>query len=375
MSLTVGDQVTIALAVDGTDIPVGLSSFSKFEMCENIATKLPTIEFEINDPLNFFSELTQLKDGSIVTGLLHSDCGYDYGQPQSTDYLVQGTSLEIHGNALHYLCNGIYNAPKYLAGNVTKSYKGTSADVLGQLIGECGLTLKAADGTNDSMAWLPSRESYHDFIRNIVDHGHVDDKSIMSHGVTSQGEVIYKNLTTLATQAPSKIIASGSPDMITQGIIPCIKYKVINMAGMSNFTYNYGLKLVQEKMTGLAQDFSSFAATLFNSDGLDLSSSIKDAIGGFVRSEYLPHDFGNTHDNMYQAEYQNRRGKQTFTTKVEVTTLNSSGLNIYDVVEFRPILPTNNQLAEFLVGNYIITAKTKYLAGNQYSERLELASQ
>jgi hypothetical protein len=378
MGIQIADQVTIGFNINGTEIPIQMGSFSELSVCENIQTKLPTMEFQISDPSTLLHDVVGLGDGSIVTITLHSDYGFDNGPPQSVPYLVMGTKMEIPGAKLLYTCNGVYNAPIYLGGMPTKAYTGTSSSVISTLASEAGLGVKSTDQTNDSQNWLPSRENYSDFIHNIADHGYVDANSIMSLGVNDSGQIIYKNLTTLATAPPSRVIMSGDPTMISEGIIPCTGYEVTNLAGLGNFMYNYGTKLVQEKLTGLAQTFSQYTATMF-SNFLNMSSAVKGLIGGAVRSEYLPHDMGNQHDKYFDAEYQNRRGRQLFTTTVKVYTANSSGLDLYDVVTFIPILPVGGdgagEISASLTGNYIVTAKTKFISGLKYAECLELMAQ
>jgi hypothetical protein len=375
MAMEVAGQVLVKFAVDGKELPLGIGSFLHLSIIENITNKLPTLKFVFNDPNNLLHDVATLTDSSKVTVVLHSDNGFDQGQPYEITFRIIGTKLTIKGARLLYTASGVYDSSKYLAGLVKKSYKGTSSKVIGQLAGECGLKPQTAESVSDSMSWLPNRITYSDFVHSVCDHGYASDKSIMSVGITDRGNLVYKNLETLAKASPVRLVRSGSPDQVIEGFLPCIGFEVTNLSGMNNFLYNYGLKLVQEKMEGTAEQFADYAASLITSSFLSMSSSIKDAVGGAVRSEYLPHDMGNQHKNYYKAEYQNRRGRQLFSNRIEFKTANSSGLQLYDLVYFEPILPTSNVVSRLLTGKYIVTAKNRYLAGNQYFEKIQIASQ
>ena len=372
MALNVKDQFNFKFAINGLELPIGVGTFKKFQICENIQTKLPTIEFVIDDPVNFLHDFAKLADGSKATVLFHSDYGFDVGKPYEITFRITGTQLKIYGASLHYTCNGIFDSVKYLGALVKESFKGHTSEVMGKLASQVGLTLKTPPTTNDSQIWLPTRQTFSQFCHHLCDHGYAGENSIMSLAVTDKGEMLYKDLEKLA-KSKGKVVTSGPPNLIEFGIIPMSGYEVTDMAGLGNFTYNYGSKMVQEKLTGEAETFEKYAATLF-SNFLNMDSGIKELVKQ-VKSEYLPHDMGNCHKSHHQAEYQNKRGRSLFNNKILFTTQNSTGLSLYDVIDFQPVLPTNNKVSDILSGNYIVTAKTKYLNRNKYAERIEAQSQ
>lgn len=373
MALTVSNQILLQFAINGVEIPVGLSSFKEISMICNIQNKLPTLHFVIEDATNVIHDQAQLGDGATIDVVLHSDYGFDQGKIEQVTFIASGTEMELTGASLTFTASGIFKAVEYLGKTAEKPIKGTSSDVISQLAQQGGLTANSSESTSDSQVWRPLRQTISEFAHHVCDHGYSGDSSIMSMGVTFGGQLIYKDIQKLATQSSNTVVMTGSPDMITQGIIPCTGFKAVSIAGLANFTQNYGVKLVQEKLDGTAQDFSSYAATFFSSF-MNINSGIKNLVGA-VRSEYLPHEMKNVHDKFYDAEYQNRRGRSLFTNKIIFTTANSSGLELYDVVYFQPILPTNNQVSDMLSGNYIVTAKKKYLAQGKYFESIEINSQ
>lgn len=186
---------------------------------------------------------------------------------------------------------------------------------------------------------------------------------------------MYKDLEKLAKSGADVTVVTGDPSRASGNTIVAIGYEILDMSGMYNFLYNYGSKLVQEKMEGSAESFEKFATTMF-SNFMSIDKGMKDAVGGLVRSEYLPPDFGNTHKKFHQAEYQNKKGRGLFSNRVEFTTTQATGLKIYDKFDFRPVLPTNNKISDLWSGNYIVQSKTKFLGtGTQYYEKIRGVSQ
>lgn len=373
--MQVEKQVQIKMTVNGTDVPVTGSSFQSLSIIQSTTQKLPTLEFTFKDPDNSLHDLTQLVEGAKIGIVLHSDNGRDKGKPYEVMFRCIGSRAMIQGNQLIFTASGIYDSAKFLGGVVTKAEKGTSADVVSKLAKECGLKADCLKNAADSMVWMPVRQTYSDFIHKIIAHGHAGDKSVTSVGVTDKGVLVYKDLTTLAKEGADVTVVTGDPSKASGNTIVAVGYEIVDMAGMHNFLYNYGSKQVQEKMDGSAQGFDKYMATMFD-NFLSIDKGIKSAVGNLVRSEYLPPDYENTHKKYYEAENQNKKGRGLFTNKVEFTTTQSTGLELYDKFNFQPILPTNNKISELWSGNYIVQAKTKFLGtGTQYYEKIRGVSQ
>lgn len=373
--MQVDKQVTITLSVNGTPIPVTGSSFLNLSIIQSTTQKLPTYEFTFKDPDNSLHDLVQLVEGAKVSIVLHSANGRDKEGPYETTFRCMGSRAQIQGNSLTFLSSGVYDSAKFLGGVVKKAESGTSSDVIGKLAKECGLKFKGLDGANDKMVWMPSRQTFCDFIHKIASNGYANEKSVTSLGVTDKGVLLYKDLTTLAKQGADVKVVTGDPSKASGNTIVAVGYEILDMSGMYNFLYNYGSKLVQEKMEGTAESFEKYAATMFN-NFLSIDKGMKEAVGNLVRSEYLPPDYGNTHKKFHQAEFQNKKGRGLFSNRVEFTTTQATGLEIYDKFDFQPVLPTNNKISELWSGNYIVQSKTKFLGtGTQYYEKIRGVSQ
>ncbi len=365
-------QHLLRLTVDGQDIPINLTSFIELSICSNIATILPTFKFVYRDYGNFLHTKSTLREGSMVGIVMHSAVFSDPEQPNEMVFRVMSTKIQLDGNTLRYTAVGVLDHIDYLRGISNLPETGTSSSVIAKIASSVKLK-PIVDSTSDDMIWRPAKDFIASFIGQVSSHGYAGASSIMSHAVTDQSELLYKDVGALAKSKGGRSVKAISFANAKSGDIPYLTWEAKSVGGFSNYYYGYGVKIVQELLDGKANLIDSINVPMMG-QALNLASDIMSAIGG-VRNEYMPADATNQHKKYYEAENQNKRGAALFSNVCTFTTHQATALTLYDLVNFYPSLPTSNEISEMLAGRYIVTAKTRYLQQDTYIEKLEISNQ
>lgn len=367
------NQYRIQFAIAGTEIPVNLSSFQELSIIENISCKLPTLKFVYSDPLNALVRYP-LTDGTKIDIVLHSNNPNDPEPPIQYSFRAVGAKYVPQGKRIFVRCAGVFDRMEYLRKIQKMPEQGNSSDAIKSVLGKNGFGKFDIDSTKDKMWWRPSGQMQFvaGFIKHMAQHGYVDQKSIMSHGVSLDGTFHYKNVAELAKSNGGRIITEVDRVNADNGDIPLMEWEVTSLGGVSNMFSGYGSKIVQEKLDGNADKITDMIMPLL-SGALNMDSGLKSIIGSVVNT-YLPTNIGNHHDKMYNAQDQNHRGLfQLQSTQVKCTSNQATGVKVYDKIVFRPHLPTTNELFDMVCGSYIVTSKTKYFKRGFYRELYSLS--
>lgn len=364
----------LGLSVDGQDIPMTMSDIMELTIVENVSKRLPAFRLQYKDRSGFLHDTAPISDGSKMGIIMHSGNMDDPESPQDMTFRIMGCEAVPSGNAIDYRIAGTLDSMKYLRGIAKMPYNDTSKGALSKIAKEVGLKFDG-DSTNDKMPWLPRNQTqfFCDMASFIRVHGRASAKSAMSLGVTDDGRLMYKDLNKAVTQNGKRTIRPPNIANLNNGDIPCLHWEVKNINGFANLMHGQGAQVIQEKQTGEA-DFLSLIESLFSGGSLNVSSALGKILGGQVLREFVPADLGNTHEKFYQAKNQNIRGTQLFSNIVEVLTTQATGLHIYDTVTFEPTLPSTNKIATLYAGQYVVSARTRYIDRKNYYEKLRLQS-
>lgn len=359
-------QHLVLFAVGGKELPVSLSSFQNLSVVENVSTKLPALEFTYSDPNNALID-NPLVDDTKIDIVLHSANYSDPEQPLLFQFRAKGAAYQPHGNRIFVRCAGIFDRMDFLRGIQKMPVEGPSSEGIKKIGSQTGFGKFDIDSTNDKMWWRPEGQMQFksEFARHMAKHGRASDQSVMSMGVSDDGTLHYKDVAKLSKQSASRRITEVDRVNASNGDIPLIQWNVKSLGGVTNLYSGYGSKIVQEKLDGNADIIDKVAVPLLGG-ALNMDSGLSKAIGE-VSNIYKPTNVGNHYDKFYHAAEQNQRGlAQLQSTIVECTTNQATGVKIYDIIEFRPHLPTTNTLFDLVVGPYIVTSKTRYFVGARY---------
>ena len=369
----VKNQYRLEMAIGGQEIPVSLSSFSEFSVVENVSVKLPTLKFVYSDPTNLLVKYP-LIDGTKIDVVIHSENPNDPEPPVQYTFRAQGAEYTPQGKRIFVRCAGIFDRMEYLRKIQKMPEKGNASDAIKSILGKNGFAKFDIDSTKDMMWWRPTgqMQPVGSFIKHIAQHGFVDNKSVMSHGVSLDGTFHYKNVAELAKSNGGRTIIPYDRVNAGNGDIPLLEWKVKSLSGVSNMFSGYGTKIVQEKLSGSAEKITDMIMPLLGG-ALNMDSALKSLVGQ-VANIYAPTDIGNSHKMMLQAQDQNHRGLfQLQSTQATCTSDQATGLKIYDKVMFKPYNPITNELFELVSGSYIVTSKTKCFIRGHYRELYSLS--
>lgn len=367
------NQAKVQMAVDGVEVPVSLSSFSEINICENISCKLPTLKFVYSDVTNALVKYP-LTDGTKIDIVLHSNNPNDPEQPIKYTFRAAGAEYVPQGKRIIVRCAGIFDRMEYLRKIQKMPEEGNASDAIKAVASKAGFGKFDIDSTKDKMWWRPTGQMQFisGFIKHIAQHGYVDNKSVMSHGVSLDGTLHYKNVAQLAKSNGGRVITEIDRVDLDNGDIPLLEWKIKSLGGVSNMFSGYGSKVVQEKLDGSANKITDMIMPLLGG-ALNMDSALKGIIGQ-VANLYVPTNIGNSHEKMIEAQEQNHRGLfQLQSTQVQCTSNMATGLKIYDKVIFRPHLPLTNEVFEMVTGSYIVTSKTKCFKKGFYRELYSLS--
>jgi len=361
----------IEIKSNGKVLPYPPGTFDYIMIIQNTLQLLPTLTIELNDSSYLAQRDFPMVDGtplSVKMGTIN-----EKEAPIEMRFRVISTPrMTAFGSGSRQRIKAILDCDKIFS-VPDKSYKGTSADVISEIAKECGLNPET-DITNDSMTWLPLRKKLGQFMYAITDYAWSDDKSFFAMGITDTHKLRLKNISLLKKEEPKvQIFYSENPPQSQIGTkIQATNFEFSSVSGYSNTTFNYGMRSVQDKMDGSANEYTKLEVDK-NSNFLEMSKNSKSKVG-IARSFGAPIDLGNTHEKFEKARYQNKRSAATYGVRANIQLGNPSTAELLDLINlYTP--RSRGDANDMFNGNYILTAKTRLVTGNVYTEKVTLVSQ
>lgn len=370
--LLVQDQIGVVLSVQGNDIPLGPKSFGSLSVMQNMNNLSGVAQCSITDVKGLYSKGLFSDQAEIQFGI---GPAIDNMAPKPSKFRlfnVLDASPTTAGMSVTFTAN--YDSPEFFRKTMTKAYKGTSSSVLSQIAGEFGLRIEA-DGTSDSMTWLPHNRPYGQSMRDIADHGHAGGTSAMHLSMGTRGDgqwqLIYKDVMAQLQKEPTTTFISLNAFDPKSSHVPVFNVKHRSHAGTLNNKYAYGGNVMQTKMDGKTSIESQVQA-LQSSASINISSIIKSAVGALSHI-VLPHDSGNVHSKFAMAQLQNEKLKATLSSFITVYTHYYTNVQIMDPVNV--IVSNGEEIDPTSSGRYLVHSRTQYVNSSIYREMLVLSSQ
>ncbi len=362
----------IELTSNGKALPFSPGTFDYLYVIQNVIQMVPTLTIQLKDASFILGRDNPLVDGAPLQ--LKIGTKKETEPPVEMKFRIIGTPKDgAHGTGSAPLIKAILDCPKLFS--ITDGvYDGPSTDVIKKIGGECGLKVEA-DGANDKMKWLPLRQQKGKFAHNVCNHAWADDKSIYALAVTDTHKMRFKNLATLKKDKPTTLLhyAQNAPasERLANNIM-LSQYEFATIAGYNNLSFNYGSRAVQPRQDGTNEEYSTL--DIDKSAGfLEMNKSVKDEVK-LSASRYIPPDMGNTHKYYSKAKYQNDRGRATYGTRLDILTPNPTALELLELARFYTVR-SDGSANDMYNGDYVVTAKTRVIRNNIYSEKLSLHTQ
>jgi hypothetical protein len=235
---------------------------------------------------------------------------------------------------------GYADYPKYITEAVSESFKGSSDDVLRAVAAKCGLSYSGPKEFNgrsmvDNQVWLHAVNSRATFLLDVVRHSWMDDNSCMALGVTSDGELRFRNLTDVINIDRDKIkyvfthnaLISEKDDKLK--LYQVREAKERSIAGVTNKYVNYGSVRAEHKLDGSIDKHESVDVKT-KGGFLAINSKLKAALSK-VRADIAPIDCGNTHSHYQQAEHQNVKLLALFSERLSVLVFDVTEVKLFDL--------------------------------------------
>lgn len=360
--LEIKTGVFIAMYIDGNEYPLEKNGFQKLVLTSNKRMRTAACEVVFSDLTNRINTEITLADG--VT--LMFKIGRSIDEFDVYKYRVYNYRREISRVTPQYTVYGYYDAPMWFLGAWTKPIEGTSSAAISQLAGACGLT-PDVDTTNDDMLWLPTNQLSCAFARSIAERGWANKRSCMSMGMTLDGKLKYKNLTTLPTSGP--VFSTGTP-----GTANVVDSKYITSSGFGNGLGGYK-HLVRPQLIHEYKDRIDQVSVTRKTQTFQLNKEVKGMLDR-SRIDFGEVDGGNVHKHWDDARYQNIRTAMLYSMGVELMIDQRSpiSLDLFDPITFKPYdPPVDGQATETPQWGcvYYITAKTVYIEMGNFYEKFQ----
>lgn len=378
MGAFINGQLALSLKVDGTEIPLGSGPKLQVYINQSCRQMLPASRLEIPDFSNIFGTQVPINDGSLIELNMNDD--QQLAHPNSTIFRTFGTPhRKPFQQFMTYSVIGLLDATSYIRGNPPNAIKGSSTDVLKTIATKMNFTFIDSLNTNDNMTWRPGRETWGSFAGQTARHGWIGEQSALLHSVDERRQLRYVDVNDLFANAPIKahIIYGGnnSNNSNISSNLPryfANSYKAVNRSGMLNNWLALGHRMTQANILGGSNDrFAAIKGMTIN-NSLDISKTSLQQINGMARIDLPPLNTGNTHDNFIKARHQNMRGLATYSQNVYVLMPMTTGLNLFDMVEFE--VAAAGFTDKSTSGIYSITNMTRAIINSRYYEKIELTA-
>jgi hypothetical protein len=371
----VRDNVYLDVLIGGKSYPIEVTGFVSLKIVSSLDTFVPMLEFVLVDSINFFTEKITLADGLLIRVNLGSS-------PKEFDTMLfrvhKYKDVKTNG-ASHYTITAYLDVPAYFLATSNVPIQGTSTSVLQTIAGYAGMSFDG-DSTSDDQVWLPHNARYCAWAAEVVKHAYAGDSSLMRLGVNPLKKMIYRDVMKIDVSGTLPVFVNTDHN-VGKNIFQMLDQQTISKGGHNNnLGGGYGHLLVTQGATAEMQTTRSTVGFKRFSPYLEVGKEVKglvqNAAGspGVQRVQFAPIDCGNTHDNYWSAEYQNKRLSRLFSVGARWYTDAQTKVDLLDAVKYLPkYAPGAVDAAnkEQVQGIYIVTAKSIKLQMGNYFESFE----
>ncbi len=319
----------LSVTVDGKDLPFETLPLQRLVLTATKYQYIPVGEIIIGDPANLLLTTITLTDGLPVEVTV--------GKTVSTQKTYKFRVFKIHrvqgvtGNAYRIVLYS--DLPLFWRGTALQPISATSSDAIKQIASLCSMK-SYVDPTNDQMVWLPMKRTYSKWAQEIASAAYYNDKSGFALGVRFDGSLIFRNVTALQFSSAVPHFEGGfAAGEESQGKIPLLSYKRVVISGFNNMQGGYhgstqSQTVVDSTLTTIFGEVSKVRATQF----LHMATDVKSTLSSNQYMNQTMIDCGNVHDHYAQAQYQNMRVNQLFSSRFDVVTNIQTKYDLFDRV-------------------------------------------
>lgn len=368
----INERAYLDIKVNGKVLPLSGSMLQELTIIQNIQMIVPTLRLKMRDGSGVTTDQFPIVDGAKLEVTIGADQSTD--NAKTAVFRVVGAPDFSPGRGAPELeVRAVLDAFKFLSGQPTKSYTGTSSAVVKEIAAECGLQ-SLVDNTDDSMTWLPFNKRFASFVAMMSDHAWASPSSFYAFGVDERRRLHYRDIDRLIVGQPQSNYYLGSPpNDRSPKPQKVVEYQIKSASAVLNNWVGYGYRMHQTGMDGAAKSYEKVEATRLNNN-FDMSRSVQNEVG-MARREYAPPDMGNTHPRFMHARHQNKRLRALYGTDIHVMCEHFTDDDLFDLVKFNLMNQVSGESNSGVSGNYVITAKTRSIVGNGYYEKLVLTGQ
>lgn len=378
--LGIENRIFVTIKLDGRDIGDLPAGFNSVTLTEGNLMRIPAFKLELADRTSVLVGPKSLTDANQLEITVSKSMSDNQYVPRKYRLFRPGGDNAVEGPSLSLV--GYADYPKYISEAVSESIKGSSDDVFRAIAAKCGLKYSGPKEFNgrtmaDSQVWLHAVNSRASYLLDVARHAWMDNNSCMSLGVTSDGELRFRNLMDVINIDRDQIkyvfthnaLISEKDDKLKLYQVREVKERSI--AGITNNYANYGSTRAEHKLDGSTDKHESVDVKT-KGGFLAINSKLKDALSR-VRVDIAAIDCGNTHSHFQQAEHQNVKLLGLFSERLSLLLYDVTEVKLFDPVFYRQ---ADADLTKPVKSSdvYIVIGKTVRIVGAAvYAERIELA--
>lgn len=376
--LRVRDDIVLGLVIGNIDeqYPLDKTGFKSLKIVSTIDSYIPTMELDLPDTVNFFTERITLADGlpiKIQLGTSEDDVQvYKFRVHKFQEYKENGASF--------YRIIGYYDVPQFFLATGNKPFRGTSNSVMQQLAQQNGLEFEG-DGSSDNQVWLPRNDRFCVFAQKTMVHAWASDSSLFKLAVTPTGKMRYRDVFKFdpGAKMPTFVNTDEKPG---KGMFQMKDNSSVSRSGNNNIQGGgYGHRLVTQRLESEFQKTKEKVKFRRLMPKLEVSKEVRGILKatpgspGVLHTEFAPIDCGNVHAKYWEAEYQNKRLARLFSLGARLLVEVPTGVEVLEPVRYMPqYMPgvSEADVKEQAQGVYVVTAKAITVQMANYFESFEL---
>lgn len=366
--------VRVRFKFNDKDVPAANDFFVSFYIYYGFGFKVPTLALKLNDKNKLLTGPMALVDGTKITVI------YGVGdQPDRTldFYLINAKRDESNSSVLFDIV-AVAGKPSYIFGAQQESKRGTSVDVVKEVVEAEGLTFDGNVSTDDNMKWLNVGKSRMLFVYDVLARSYKDDDSLVVGLQDIDGSFKVREMFELSQQEHEYEIFIGDlpTKKFTKKQALAIEFKPFDYSGISNLLYNYGHVRVQQKIDGKIDTYDSVNPPVLG-DGLAINQDIRNSFTYSSSRAAKYYDSGisetlngsNAHKKYYESVTLNQRYSALFNTGIQVNLMTPMDIPLFSVMKVNAVNQYQKlESQENLSGNYIVGAGIIACVGTHYRE-------
>lgn len=357
------------------EIPPANDFFVSFYIYYGFGFKVPTLVLTVMDKNKLLTGPLALVDGTKITVI--------YGVGNLPDrtldfHLINAKRTEANSSVVFEIV-AVAGKPSYVFGAQQESKRGTSVEVVKQIVESEGLVFDGGNvATDDNMKWLNIGKSRMLWVQDILARSYKDDDSLVVGLHDLDGTYKVREMFELSQQEHEyEIFIGDMPEKkFTKKQAMAVEFKPFDYSGISNLLYNYGHVRVQQKIDGKIDTYDSVNPPVLG-DGLAINQNIRNSFTYSSSRAAKYYDSGisdklngsNAHKKYYESATLNDRYLALFNAGVQINLMTPIDIPLFSVVKVNAVNQYQKlESQENLSGNYIVGAGIIACVGSHYRE-------